>query len=157
LEAGYGEPIWDMGSGSTKVRVGRRQTLGCEPGLVSWPPPATSPDAPRARMSRCRAARRLPFEKSDPFYLKAPHPCDWKRYGVRIRCTEPRGTPDGHGSCRAGLKRAASPSLLWRLGERQLYHVVDQRVPEVTASGWAFWSCRTADRRRLRARAATAR
>src|SRR5579871_3209051 len=35
--------------------------MGREPELVTWPPVATFPDAPRARISRCRVARQLPF------------------------------------------------------------------------------------------------
>src|SRR6516162_9122820 len=38
-------PSGTWGAGSTKVRAGRRQTLGCEPELVTWPPLATGPDA----------------------------------------------------------------------------------------------------------------
>ena len=38
-------PSGTRGAGSTKVRAGRRQTLGCEPDLVTWPPLATGPDA----------------------------------------------------------------------------------------------------------------
>ncbi len=32
-------PSGTRGTGSTKVRAGRRQTLGCEPELVTWPHP----------------------------------------------------------------------------------------------------------------------
>src|SRR5262250_1397619 len=31
-------PSGTRGAGGTKVRAGRRQTLGCEPELVTWPP-----------------------------------------------------------------------------------------------------------------------
>jgi len=57
-------PSGTRGVGSTKVRAGRRQTLGCEPELITWPPLATGPDALRARISRCRVARELPFKRS---------------------------------------------------------------------------------------------
>src|SRR6516165_9857747 len=57
-------PSGTRGAGSTKVRAGRRETLGCEPELVTWPPLATGPDALRARISRCRVARDLPLERS---------------------------------------------------------------------------------------------
>src|SRR5262249_14456488 len=57
-------PSGTWGAGSTKVRAGRRQTLGCEPELVTWPPLATGPVALRARISRCRVARELPFQRS---------------------------------------------------------------------------------------------
>src|SRR6516164_3422197 len=56
-------PSGTRGAGSTKVRAGRRQTLGCEPDLITWPPLATCPDALRARISRCRVARELPFKR----------------------------------------------------------------------------------------------
>src|SRR5215472_16342521 len=58
-------PSGTRGVGSTKVRAGRRQTLGCEPELVTWPPLATCPDALRARISRCRVARELPFNRQE--------------------------------------------------------------------------------------------
>ena len=47
------------------MRAGRRPTLGCEPELVTWPPLATGPDTPRARISRCRVARRRRFEGAE--------------------------------------------------------------------------------------------
>src|SRR5262249_25562789 len=58
-------PSGTRGAGSTKVRAGRRQTLGCEPELVTWPPLSTGPDALRARISRCRVARELPFNRQE--------------------------------------------------------------------------------------------
>src|SRR5215470_9869911 len=57
-------PSGTRGVGSTKVPAGRRQTLGCEPELITWPSLATGPDALRARISRCRVARELPFQRS---------------------------------------------------------------------------------------------
>src|SRR5215472_15646921 len=60
-EGGMVSPSGTRGVGSTKVRAGRQQTLGCEPELITWPPLATGPDALRARISRCRVARELPF------------------------------------------------------------------------------------------------
>jgi hypothetical protein len=54
-------PSETRGAGSTKVRAGRQYTVAREPELVTWPPPATFPDAPRPRISRCRVARQLPF------------------------------------------------------------------------------------------------
>src|SRR6516162_11470898 len=61
-------PSGTRGAGSTKVRAGRRQTLGCEPDLITWPPLATCPDALRARISRCRVARELPFNRQNGGY-----------------------------------------------------------------------------------------
>ena len=39
-------PSGTRGAGSTKVRAGRRKTMGREPELVTWPPLATFQDAP---------------------------------------------------------------------------------------------------------------
>ena len=40
------------------MRAGRRESLGCEPKLVTWPPLASSPDALRAREARGQVERQ---------------------------------------------------------------------------------------------------
>jgi hypothetical protein len=54
-------PSGTRGAGSTKVREAVQRQWAESPSSLRGPPLATFPDAPRARISRCRVARQLPF------------------------------------------------------------------------------------------------
>ena len=77
-------PSGTWGTGSAKVRAGRRQTVGREPELVTWPL-ATFPNALRARISRCRVARRLPFLSERGRREQARASSDWTSTGPSPR------------------------------------------------------------------------